>query len=75
MNVKGRYCIEKKFANDLQKAYKIVTTSTVHTVRLISMNPGLYGESILLIFLGSIWARDKPNNNFRSGGRFLLRER
>ena len=54
MNVKGRYCIEKKFANDLQKAYKIVTTSTVHTVRLTSMNPVLYGESILLISLGSI---------------------
>ena len=29
------------------------------------MNPGLFGESILLIFPGSIWARDKPNTNLR----------
>ena len=35
------------------------------TVRFTSMNPRLFGVRILLIFLGSTWARDKPNTNFR----------
>ena len=29
------------------------------------MNPRLFGVRMLLIFLGSTWARDKPNANFR----------
>ena len=29
------------------------------------MNPRLFDENILLIFSGSIWARDKSNTNFR----------
>ena len=29
------------------------------------MNPRLFGVRILLIFLGSTWAREKPNTNFR----------
>ena len=29
------------------------------------MNPSLFGETILLILSESIWAKDKPNTNFR----------
>ena len=34
------------------------------TVRFTPINPRLFGESILLIFSGSIWATGKPNTNF-----------
>ena len=36
-----------------------------YTVNNTSMNPRLFRESILLIFSGSIWARDKSDTNFR----------
>ena len=38
--------------------------SLLGTVRFTSMNPRLFEESILFIFSGSTWAKDKPNTNF-----------
>ena len=35
-----------------------------YTVRITSMNPRLFSESILLILSRSIWPRDKSNTNF-----------
>ena len=48
------------FRKILKKSWNLFRT----TVRFTSMNPGLFWESILSIFSGSILARDKPNTNF-----------